>query len=442
MPYVIKWYWDFGDGEYSTEQNPYHVYKTPGLYTISLTVTDSKNNTATYTRTEYVTVSTNESFVHGIAYQDNRKCFNYGLRPEHGGGWSENRGANWVWPESQASILRVTKGDYVYKIVWDERNGLPFTINLRPNTLANPSLDTIYYDKKNLPQLTTGYEIGGILKTREFVGENRYYKLKHEETYFDIRPEDVDAGYRSNQQFDVTLYTDGEAAAKDTLTDISDDREQVFLRKKEGDTVQLQIDSATSDFRISKIEPIIRAKDVARHATDNSITEDDYEVEFANPELWFTRGYDDGVGKSGYLYNRVARADIGAGGVAYTYGGEPTMVVGPDGLTYSGVTITTKLELGNDAISSGTLILWHSSGYSISGVSLTQISDAVSKGGLTWYCSYYQGDIPANLELDVDGVPTLLYDLRLYDSTLSSASMTHYYNDVVNNEGKGYLPGF
>jgi len=33
-----KWLWKFGDGSYSTEKNPYHLYKTPGLYTVFLTV--------------------------------------------------------------------------------------------------------------------------------------------------------------------------------------------------------------------------------------------------------------------------------------------------------------------------------------------------------------------------------------------------------------------
>lgn len=35
------WLWDFGDGETSTEQNPGHTYAEPGVYTVSLTVTNS-----------------------------------------------------------------------------------------------------------------------------------------------------------------------------------------------------------------------------------------------------------------------------------------------------------------------------------------------------------------------------------------------------------------
>jgi hypothetical protein len=46
-PYT--WYWDFGDGTNSTEQNPQHAYNTTGNYTATLTVTDDNGNTATDT---------------------------------------------------------------------------------------------------------------------------------------------------------------------------------------------------------------------------------------------------------------------------------------------------------------------------------------------------------------------------------------------------------
>jgi len=35
------WTWDFGDGQQSNEQNPTHVYTTPGVYSVTLTVTNA-----------------------------------------------------------------------------------------------------------------------------------------------------------------------------------------------------------------------------------------------------------------------------------------------------------------------------------------------------------------------------------------------------------------
>ncbi len=43
-----SWYWDFGDGEDSTEKEPLHTYKSPGIYSVRLTVKSSFN-----THTEY-----------------------------------------------------------------------------------------------------------------------------------------------------------------------------------------------------------------------------------------------------------------------------------------------------------------------------------------------------------------------------------------------------
>jgi C1A family cysteine protease/chitodextrinase len=47
------WYWSFGDGKYSTTNNPLHVYAKPGKYTISLTVTNAAGRN-TKTMSNYV----------------------------------------------------------------------------------------------------------------------------------------------------------------------------------------------------------------------------------------------------------------------------------------------------------------------------------------------------------------------------------------------------
>ncbi|HMA04317.1 MAG TPA: PKD domain-containing protein [Methanomicrobiales archaeon] len=40
------WSWDFGDEITSTDQNPVHVYGSPGVYTVNLTVTNARGNTS------------------------------------------------------------------------------------------------------------------------------------------------------------------------------------------------------------------------------------------------------------------------------------------------------------------------------------------------------------------------------------------------------------
>ncbi|MFC1927208.1 PKD domain-containing protein [Chloroflexota bacterium] len=51
---VDTWFWDFGDGDNSTAQNPSHTYDD-GTYTVTLTVTDSHGCSDTETKIDYIT---------------------------------------------------------------------------------------------------------------------------------------------------------------------------------------------------------------------------------------------------------------------------------------------------------------------------------------------------------------------------------------------------
>jgi hypothetical protein len=52
-----SWAWDFGDGSQTTVQNPSNLYKNPGIYSVSLKVTNS-TGTDTETKLNYITVLT------------------------------------------------------------------------------------------------------------------------------------------------------------------------------------------------------------------------------------------------------------------------------------------------------------------------------------------------------------------------------------------------
>ncbi len=53
---LISWNWTFGDGNTSTEQNPIHTYRTPGNYTVNLTVS-TIDGSDTLSRPGYITVT-------------------------------------------------------------------------------------------------------------------------------------------------------------------------------------------------------------------------------------------------------------------------------------------------------------------------------------------------------------------------------------------------
>ena len=53
---ITEWSWTFGDTATSTEQNPVHTYQTPGVYSVTLTISASGNTFST-TKTDFITVS-------------------------------------------------------------------------------------------------------------------------------------------------------------------------------------------------------------------------------------------------------------------------------------------------------------------------------------------------------------------------------------------------
>ena len=48
---IVEWFWDFGDGSTSTEQNPVHVFEALGNYQVTLTVTDDQGSESSVTKT-------------------------------------------------------------------------------------------------------------------------------------------------------------------------------------------------------------------------------------------------------------------------------------------------------------------------------------------------------------------------------------------------------
>jgi len=55
-PYTFSW--NFGDGGFSSSQNPVHTYTSSGTYTVGITVTDADNYSSTHTTKAVITSST------------------------------------------------------------------------------------------------------------------------------------------------------------------------------------------------------------------------------------------------------------------------------------------------------------------------------------------------------------------------------------------------
>jgi len=62
-----QWLWDFGDGIFSTEQNPAHTYTQPGSYNVSLKATNGDGCSNTFLRQGYININYTRSNFSALA---------------------------------------------------------------------------------------------------------------------------------------------------------------------------------------------------------------------------------------------------------------------------------------------------------------------------------------------------------------------------------------
>jgi len=65
---IVSWFWNFGDGQTGTEQNPTHSYSDPGNYTVSLTVTNINGQSDTVTKQNFVRAVIFEKHIDNVDY--------------------------------------------------------------------------------------------------------------------------------------------------------------------------------------------------------------------------------------------------------------------------------------------------------------------------------------------------------------------------------------
>lgn len=70
-----SWLWDFGDGRISTQKNPVHFYRHPGVYTVKLSVTGTEG-TFTVTKENYIIIKSKVTF--DIAPEPDKKAYLWG----------------------------------------------------------------------------------------------------------------------------------------------------------------------------------------------------------------------------------------------------------------------------------------------------------------------------------------------------------------------------
>jgi len=142
--YIVQWYWDFGDANFSNIQHPTHSYTTSGTYTVSLLVTNNLGGMDSVVKT--INISSLE--INDV----NQSVFNRGF--------PIRRVLNNDWAAAQNFTPSV---DVLTKIeLYLRKFGNPefdLSIEIRKDSLQGEIIKTVYYTPGNIDTNWQWYSI-------------------------------------------------------------------------------------------------------------------------------------------------------------------------------------------------------------------------------------------------------------------------------------------
>lgn len=419
---LLYYEWFYGDGTNATENTSHsHTYFSEGIYTWIVDVYFADGTILN--KTGEITVS-KESSTNDDDTGTTNRCFAFGFNTEQGIGFSEITG-DIPFPESENGIITV----------YDE--------NKRPHLLVLNYLDGKFYDiatfdgPTNTPYVevhkdktgvdgTGGTDIEGEVEFPEDIGTSESFYLKNRENHIFVRPSNdenrgaagYDAyGYPTGLVFDIESFVDGELnTASARAEDISMPQHMIkFDKDVTGNRHKTVIGSNMGQHQIIERSTKYVVQDIPPAPSGIITSELTHQESLANLQHWLFG--------STLNTNRVNAQ-------AFTLAGTITPITGPAGISGIGFTIQTSIAI--PAASGGTLLIWHKTGYTISGITLTEYDTSGS-----WILSYYTGSISGGTILGTGDV----CDYRYTNAALTVDDIEYYFNDYINNSAQIVTPG-
>ena len=130
-PDAINYFWDFGDGSISNDDNPIHIYDSAGLYTVSLVANDSNSCFDTLTKTDFIYVKkedveliTVDTIVACSPFTFSTDVYNIGVNF-----WNWDFGDGVLDSGSNVNHIYNESGNYNVSLFTDAPNGCQYDIN-------------------------------------------------------------------------------------------------------------------------------------------------------------------------------------------------------------------------------------------------------------------------------------------------------------------------
>jgi hypothetical protein len=350
-------------------------------------------------------------------YKIANKSFKLGVVKQNGIGFSENNNTSYVMPEIRTGVLNITDDNGIkHTLVLNDTDKKFYSISLTKG--ANGTGNEVYYKDKVNVSGTEGSELTPKVRFNEVRGEYERFFLRNKSESVYFRPTNATSGFPSGLTMDMSIYKDGEPTTPYvTAEDISVTKNEIHFDRKIDDChrMQTEITANKAPFIIVGKQSNFIVYDRKDDPDAVKSSEDTWQENLSSPTFWVKRGNN--------LKNSVDNTALVLSGLeAYTEG--------PDGESTSALSIATSLSLANSSVSSGTLLIWHKIGYTISDISLTQVTTSGN-----WILSKYEGTIPANIVLTTGDV----FDVRIYSSLFTTTNINYYYLDIINNNGNNVI---
>ena len=409
--FPVSYHWFYGDGTdaiFDNDDPHTHPYST-GVYDVKLKITLSNGEVVTICKPKYIEVLHNRENLFNADYINDMVSLHYGWNNTTSLGWSENAGKGWVLPESRAAMEDTTYLGKRLSMVWDARDDKQYVMN---TSIFNGV--KIYTDKCDI-DCENGDEIRTEITTPEFNGSSESFTLKHNKTSIYVRS--LEDGVPLDEDFviNLKLYDANAVTPVDYNMDINSDIENVFYYQTRNTVSnsyrRIGIETEKSGYLFSGFNSEFIVDDRDRHAAVNNYNE---EKLLASPTVWLSRKY-------GHTVDRIS-------------GVKPVVDIirrsGPDGLSDSGIVLQSDLELNNEALLLGSIMIWADKNTSpvVPGITLESVyEDDI------WALWFGTGSIAENLVIPTG---TILFDTRLYGVTLDIKVVEYYYKNLET-----FLPG-
>ncbi|MEL7529678.1 MAG: PKD domain-containing protein [Bacteroidota bacterium] len=218
---IINWFWDFGDGNTSNQQNPQHSYNAVGTYSVSLVAFDENGCIDTLLRPDYITVTQPTA---DFSLDQNADC--PGLTVSFGDlSIADTTLTGWLWDFGDGNTSNLTQPTHIYTTP-----GL-FTVSLTVTNLlgceeTETKVDTITVFSPPTPDFTSSDTVGCLPLAVNFfdasssiVGiQNWEWNFGDGATSFTVNPSHV---FTQTGVFSVRLrLTDNNGCVDSTTQDI------------------------------------------------------------------------------------------------------------------------------------------------------------------------------------------------------------------------------